>query len=462
MPAKLLDFGRREQQETAVGRPRNLALRCDAYRVTLPSGLSGSSRLNPFERVVLSLLALGRYDDVEKLSTETCLPADLVKFILLRLQDMGLVTTSHGLNDLTDKGKKELDQDSNRHTEVSYSTYLVFRERINDTLLPMLVDTEELPSVETDESDGLRAVRGKKRSRLWELGARWPGPPAPTSQEVTAAITKMRRRAATIGRKLPGIEVEGRITVAPVPETYFLWCRQVIQEFDSDWRITDPFGYGFSREVETAYESLLQRDDAEREKLQEWQQDVVRPRSEGRPNAASHKTFGPSSNAERYPQLVKALTRHDLYGSLEWALHYLNATWDLSAARQLVQIARQEQLFDEVSQAAQALGIELDERRAKPFFDLRPGKVQAQQHGSAEMGTELPLAILAARGNPGHPVGALGDDAQGFFDADPRPQGAAGCRGARPNPGSAGGGTGRGLEVRGRPMGCRADRAIPA
>jgi hypothetical protein len=418
MAAKLLDFGRREQQEGTVGRPRELALRCDAYRVTLPAGLSGSSHLNPFERVVLSLLALGRYDDVEKLATDTCLPADLVTFILLRLQDIGLASTDHGLNELTDRGKEELGLDSaRRQTEVSYSTYMVFRERITDTLLPMMVDTEELPLVEVYESDGLHAIRGKGHTRLWELGGRWQGPPAPTSQEIAAALRKMRRRAVTIGRRLPDMSVEGRITVAPLPETYFLWCKQVIQEFDSDWRITDPFGYGFSREVESAYETLIRSDEGEYEALQTWQKRVVRRRSEEvRTDAAPPNTYGAASNPERYPQLVAALRRNDLYGSLEWALHYLNTTWDLSTARQLVQVEKHDCVFDEVSQAAQTLGIELDERRARPFFDLRPGKVQAQQQGSAELATELPLAILSATGNPGHPLGGLAADVPGFFD----------------------------------------------
>ena len=417
MAAKLLDFGRREQQEATVGRPRELALRCDAYRVTLPTGLSGSSGLNPFERVVLSLLALGRYDDVEKLATETCLPGDLVMFILLRLQDIGLVSTDHGLNELTDKGKEELGLDSSRRqTEVSYSTYLVFRERITDSVLPMMVDTEELPLVEAYQSNGLYAVRGERHTRLWELGDRRQGPPAPTPQEITAALAKMRRRAVTIGRRLPHIAVEGRITVAPVPETYFLWCKQVIQEFDSDWRITDPFGYGFSRDVESAYETLIRSDEVEYEALRKWQQSVVRRRSEDRSATAPQNTYGAAGNPERYPQLIAALRRNDLYGSLEWALHYLNTTWDLSVARQLVQVEKHDRLFDEVSQAAQTLGIALDERRAKPFFDLRPGKVQAQQHGSAELATELPLAILSAIGNPGHPFRGLAADVPGFFD----------------------------------------------
>ena len=417
MAAKLLDFGRREQQEATVGRPRELALRCDSYRVTLPAGLSGSSRLNPFERVVLSLLALGRYDDVKKLATDTCLPADLVKFILLRLQDIGLVSTDHGLNELTGKGNEELGLDSaRRQTEISYSTYLVFRERVTDTVLPMVVDTEDLPLVEAYESGGLHAVRGGRHARLWELGDRREGPPAPTSQEVAAALTKMRRRAVTTGRRLPDIAVEGRITVAPLPETYFLWCRQVIQEFDSDWRITDPFGYGFSREVESAYETLIRSDEGEYEALQKWQQSVVRRRSEVRPDAAPRYTYGAASNPERYPELIAALRRNDLYGSLEWALHYVNTTWDLSAARQLVQVGKHDWLFDEVSRAAQTLGIELAENRAKPFFDLRPGKVQAQQQGSAELATELPLAILSAIGSPGHPFGGLATDVPGFFD----------------------------------------------
>ena len=62
MVAKVLDFTRREQTADAVGQPRELVVRCDGFRVTLPTSGAGGTLENPFERVVLRLLDLRRYD----------------------------------------------------------------------------------------------------------------------------------------------------------------------------------------------------------------------------------------------------------------------------------------------------------------------------------------------------------------------------------------------------------------
>ena len=88
---KLLDYGRPNPFGETIGRQRNLAWPVNAYRVTLPRSSKDSDGLNPFERVILKLLDALGVMDARALADETCIPLDLVKSILLRLQDKELI-----------------------------------------------------------------------------------------------------------------------------------------------------------------------------------------------------------------------------------------------------------------------------------------------------------------------------------------------------------------------------------
>lgn len=63
MPLKVLDYGKRNPFRSTIGRPRSLAWPVNAYRVTLPDKPRNGDDVNPFEHVVLKLLAaLGPLD----------------------------------------------------------------------------------------------------------------------------------------------------------------------------------------------------------------------------------------------------------------------------------------------------------------------------------------------------------------------------------------------------------------
>ena len=114
---------------------------------------------NPFERVVLRLLDLRRYS-AEALAAEACLPDDLIRFILLRLVDQGFLDERH---DLLDAGRAALGKlDREASAEVSYRTYVLFRERISDRLLPMLVAADDLPVLESDNGDRFTVFIGTR------------------------------------------------------------------------------------------------------------------------------------------------------------------------------------------------------------------------------------------------------------------------------------------------------------
>ena len=194
---------------------------------------------------------------------------------------------------------------------------------------------------------------------------------------------------------------------------YLLRCQLMVQRFDSDWRITDPFGQGFSVDLERAYRDLLNRDESEATTFDAWQgriaaQAETRPDPEATPSRA---TFGDRRNEERYPELVRALRRRDWYGAVEWALFYLNQSHDLTRTLQLVKV-RLASVENEkaVLEAARGLGLAASDGLPRGLVDLRPGRVAAYLGGEASMTTVLPLALLSASQNPGHPFLSLGEE----------------------------------------------------
>ena len=84
---KLLDYGKPAPFGGIIGRPRHLAWPVNVYRVTLPRVLDDGDGLNAFERVILKLLETVGLMNADALADETRIPVDLVKSVLLRLQD---------------------------------------------------------------------------------------------------------------------------------------------------------------------------------------------------------------------------------------------------------------------------------------------------------------------------------------------------------------------------------------
>lgn len=61
------------------------------YRVTLPKVSNNGDCLNAFERVILKLLDVFGILNADELANELRIPLDLVKCVLLRLQDKGFI-----------------------------------------------------------------------------------------------------------------------------------------------------------------------------------------------------------------------------------------------------------------------------------------------------------------------------------------------------------------------------------
>ena len=85
-----------------LGKKVDFYLECNSYDVILPVKVRGNSKLDIFEEAVLKLIAY-KTTTVEDMADILCLTRDLINFITIRLQEVGLLEDNG--RDLTEKEK---------------------------------------------------------------------------------------------------------------------------------------------------------------------------------------------------------------------------------------------------------------------------------------------------------------------------------------------------------------------
>lgn len=388
MSLKLLDYGRPNPFGDTIGMPRRLTWPVNVYRVTLPKFSENGDGLNAFERVILKIIDAGGAMDTHALADETRIPLALIKGILLRLRDKGLIDEHNAII-------KRM-----RDKVPVFVTVLLFRELATGRILPflhLLNDTNPLRKKE-GEDKFFRKIR-------WD-DAHKNNQPSP--RDVISALRAMNRRSVAFGRndRMPSVQ---QITIARQPEQYFLDCRIAIQKSDSEFRIADPFGNGFSLVLENAFSTVLEQDDNQVEWLNEWKQSLRDPRPP-KPDSRQKEPFENDANSQRYPNLIPNLRPSKnaqfrsisaIHASLEWSLFYACCRRPFDDAITTLKFTGQLEHSALLGNAAQSVGLEL------PDFGLRPipeGKLVDFQNGKAELGTVLAIAILQAEKDESHPL----------------------------------------------------------
>ena len=408
MSLKLLDYGRPNPFGETIGGLRCLAWPVNSYRVTLPKASNDGDGLNAFERVILKLLDAVGAMDAHALADETRIPLDLVKGILLRLRDKGLIDEHNVISKRMGENLKCQEE----KTPV-FVTALLFRELATGKILPFLHfldDTNPLRKKDEGKKHPPREIRGQDVHNK--------NPPAP--HNVISALRAMKRRSEALGRndKMPAVL---QITIARSPESYYLECPIAVQKSDSEYRIADPFGNGFSLILESAFLQLLEQDSQLQQWLLNWKQSLSNPRppKANGPEQWPKESFDNEANGQCYPKLVTNLRRRyvraddnvnwtamarpiaAIHASLEWAFFYACCRRPFEDAIAKLKFTGHLQHSALLRNAAQRVGLE------HPEFHLRPvplGKLFDFQNGQAELGTVLAIAILQAEKDESHPL----------------------------------------------------------
>ncbi len=410
---KVFDFNDGPMPTGVLGRPLELAWPCRMFRVTMPRIKRGAEdgRFNAFERCALKLLDCGLCGPKE-LAEEMCLPPDFVKAILLRLFDRGAIDKSYRVSDSAREellGIHESETTDGKPTSetTEFETAVVFRECIGGSLLPV-VRKAQLKSEEIDEQGRLKDKNNGKKIRLHTLHLSNPQAfqSPPEGKDVVAAVKTMSRQTKGVGMS-SAMPLAGKITVSPDGEFCHLRATMLLQQ-SSEWRIRDPFGFGWSRELETAYMGLLDQDKKEAAGFLEWKKrNAVPSRGKSQEHAGERKPepWDTPENRSAYPELLAALERSrgsDAYAPMEWALFYTLQRIDVSEILELLLKNTPETNKKSIEEAACELtGVP---NAARHIYSPVPGKILSfRDRGEGEMQVVLPVALLAARKNDRFP-----------------------------------------------------------
>ncbi len=115
---------------------------------------------------------------------------------------------------------------------------------------------------------------------------------------------KRRSQAYAQSTKTPAI---AQIRVEREPENYLFDCPIAVQGHDADFRIADPFGTGFSRVLEDAFNHRLETDEKLQGWMTRWRQSLLGLPRPATADVRPREPFETDENLRRYPGLVHAL-----------------------------------------------------------------------------------------------------------------------------------------------------------
>lgn len=389
MQIRYLDFGNVTPRTGVIGAARHLGWPVNGYRISLPRTIGDIEVLNPFEKVILGIMRVTRHRDTASISSETCLESDFVEGVLLRLRDKGFVDEQ---NRITDEGAKCLDQSAEG---LELRTAWVFRELVSGKLLPFIY----LPQ---DDSPP-RWKKEPQYAKVLKPAIKGFGKPSP--DEVLASMRETKRRVEGYGEEIHLPRV-GQIDVSPNPERYLLDCPIVMRDSDGRWRIADPFGYGYSRELESAFLQEMGESEELQKWLMKWSGSLV---IDGYDEPHADNSASLSKNVcDTYPELGQCLRiRRDgtrsigqVYAAVEWALFY---SCRINGFADKVDELRFASGLDQVSMVKSAMASIGCNATS---FVAPVGRRDLTQYlsGTPEMKVVLPMSILQAADDPSHPL----------------------------------------------------------
>ncbi len=389
MQIRYLDFGNTTPRMGIIGTARHLGWPVNGYRISLPRTIGGIETLNPFEKVILGIMRVTRHRDAISIASETCLEQDFVEGVLLRLRDKNFIDEQ---NRITNEGANRLGQ-SNGGLELR--TAWIFRELVAGKLLPFI----HLPK-------GDNPPRWKKEpqyAKVLKSAAINFGTPSP--DEVLASMRETKRRVEGYGKEihLPSVS---QIDVSPNPERYLLDCPIAMRDFDGRWRIADPFGFGYSRELETVFLQEMSKDEELQKWLMKWSNSLI---VESDDEVCDVGVCSLSKDIhDSYPGLEQSLRiRRDgtrsigqVYAAIEWALFY---SCRINGFADKIDELKFASDLDQVSMVKRAM-VPIGCNATSFVAPVNRSDLTRYLSGTPEMKVVLPMSILQAADDSSHPL----------------------------------------------------------
>lgn len=245
---------------------------CNAFKISLP--VRKKRELNIFEETILKLVATGRRE-IRLLSQLTCLKPDFIGFILSRLQQHKLLSDR---NEATENGKNYIAITESEVTE--YTAATVFIDLIGGNILPFIgcgdLKFEQILKIgigfvlfKPGSATQVRPYFARKLRWNYDYTRKYPN--SREISEVGKIHSRLRRQYSLLSDIVKNTPVfYGRvneITVSTGPELVFFHVKIIIPKGSVEYRITDPFGYGFSDLFECSHKQYIKSNPSENERV---------------------------------------------------------------------------------------------------------------------------------------------------------------------------------------------------
>lgn len=387
----LLRFGRTNSFGEIIGK-KLLAWPVFGYRVTLPQKNRKQDDLNAFETLILKLMALSSHYSLDELAEDSCLNKSLVNSIVLRLKDKGLI-------DDNNKVVKNEIEDNERNEKITYETIMIFRDRITGDFLPHIayLKDQKLEKV-LEENKKIWIIPSSEKTKILDI----------TINDVISTIkaTKKANRFRDDQRKSL---LKDQISISDSREEFYLQTMLVIQKDTADFRITNPFGGGYSLTLEKAFSILLKENLNVQENYTRYREYLGQNSTEASNKVSKRYAFETETNKNLYPQLINALipdkeyrSIRKIYASIEWALFYYCNQFALQKILALLLLYSSPiEMQNSLGEIAGKLGLSLQTGKTKVRFQfISVGKIDAFKRGSAELDTLIAIVLLLASKDP--------------------------------------------------------------
>ncbi len=226
---------------------------CLAFNVTVP--IQKEKDLNIFEETVLKMIDV-ETNETEKLSKLLSLKPQLIEFIKSRLVELNLITDRF---ELTADGLELIEHFDKEENE--YEVVTLFVNMVSGELFPVVVENLEFirdyningnqVTFNIGTSGNPIEIRAKKIRYSFEHQNK-----VLSSEDVIKTVNAFRklynRFSSVIGSKikLPKFAKNmGRLTINQKAEEIYMSCKVIIPKGNSDFLVTDPFGFDFSTQL---------------------------------------------------------------------------------------------------------------------------------------------------------------------------------------------------------------------
>lgn len=416
----------------------------NAIKISIP--VRRRRETNIFEDTICRLAQAERVD-IQRFSELTCLHPDLVGFILARLVAHGYLTDRW---ELTEGGKALVARADDEESECKAA--VIFVDMVGGELLPMIASSDlnyaevfEARRLEVTFRKGKRSIKARKLYYNEEHFQVKPN----AAEIAQKAVEFARRRRYSFPSKGPSKipEFNGSETAISISggnDLVFLHVRLLIQEDTAEYRVTDPFGHGFSNLLEGIHRKLVAGNEKEGTAIVELKERALFQRLVSRGAHGSSKLSMFGDTLQPYPNVRRALERAEngwgdssievrtseqekerqaalsrcvrsLYAALEWALSYVVTKSSLS--RWFSSFCGSGSTYEDNGKTLLKFAgkIGLQSKSATGFLKVSPGRIRAALDSAATDGHGTPpdmesvvaLALAEASCDSRHPFALL-------------------------------------------------------